>query len=57
MEFHENQARKPFSGLVMLYHYFRRKAVNRQTVRRLRELSPEQLRDIGLSKHDISHWE
>ena len=57
MEFNENRARRPFSGLIMIYHYFRRKAAHRQTVRKLRELSPEQLRDIGLSKDDLSHWE
>jgi len=57
MEFNENRPRRPFSGLVMIYHYFRRKAINRQTVRKLRGLSPEQLKDIGLSKHDLSYWD
>jgi len=57
MEFNENRPRRPFSGLVMIYHYFRRKVINRQTVRKLRGLSPEQLKDIGLSKHDLSYWD
>lgn len=57
MEFNENKARRPVFSLGVIYRYFQRKAINRKTVRLLRELSPEQLRDIGLSKHDLSHWD
>lgn len=57
MEFNENQARKPFLSLREIYRYFRQKSLNRQTVRQLRELSPDQLKDIGLSKHDLSYWD
>ncbi|MCS3432782.1 DUF1127 domain-containing protein [Klebsiella sp. BIGb0407] len=57
MEFNENQARRPVFSLRSIYRYFRRKSLNRKTVRILRELSPEQLRDIGLSKHDLSYWD
>lgn len=57
MGFDENHHRRPFHGLVMLYQYFRRIRQRRQTVRALRELSPEQLRDMGLTKDDLSRWE
>ncbi|WP_299998704.1 DUF1127 domain-containing protein [uncultured Cedecea sp.] len=57
MEFNENQARRPVFSLGAVYRYFRRKSLNRKTVRMLRELSPEQLKDIGLSKHDLSYWD
>jgi len=57
MEFNENQARRPVFSLKAVYRYFRRKSVNRKTARLLRELSPEQLKDIGLSKHDLSYWD
>lgn len=57
MEFNENQARRPVFSLKGLFQYFRRRSLNRQTARRLRELSPDQLKDIGLSKHDLSHWD
>ena len=57
MEFNENQARRPVFSLRAIYRYFQRKSVNRKTVRQLRELSSEQLRDIGLSKHDLSNWD
>lgn len=57
MAFNENQARRPVFSLMAVYRYFCRRAVNRKTVRLLRELNPEQLKDIGLSKHDLSHWD
>ncbi|VEB94974.1 Uncharacterized conserved small protein [Cedecea lapagei] len=57
MGFEENHHRKPFYGLVMLYHYFRRSRQRRQTLRALRELSPEQLRDMGLTRDDLSRWD
>jgi uncharacterized protein YjiS (DUF1127 family) len=58
MEFHKNPVRRPgLFSLRAVYRYFRQKSQNRQTVRQLRELSPEQLKDIGLSKHDLSYWE
>ncbi|EPF12866.1 MULTISPECIES: DUF1127 domain-containing protein [Cedecea] len=57
MGFDENHHRRPFHGLVMLYQYFRRIRQRRQTVRALRELSTEQLRDMGLTRDDLSRWE
>lgn len=57
MGFEENHSRRPFYGLVMLYQYFRRSRQRRQTLRALRELSPEQLRDMGLTRDDLSRWE
>lgn len=58
MEFNENQARRSvFFSPRAIYRYFRQKSLNRQTVRQLRELSPQQLKDIGLSKHDLSYWD
>lgn len=57
MGFEENHHRRPFFGLVMLYQYFRRSYQRRQTLRALRELSPEQLRDMGLTRDDLSRWD
>lgn len=58
MEFNENQARRPvFFSLKAIYRYFRQKSLNRQTVRELRKLSPQELKDIGLTQHDLSSWE
>ncbi|WP_425339022.1 DUF1127 domain-containing protein [Buttiauxella brennerae] len=56
MGFEENRPHKPFYGFVMIYRYFRQRWLNRQTARTLQGLSKEQLRDIGLTTDDISHW-
>lgn len=57
MEFNENQARRPVFNLKGIFRYFRRKLLNRKTIRQLRKLSPEQLKDMGISKHDLSYWD
>jgi len=56
MGFEENRPRRPFYGLVMIYQYFRQRRLLRQTKRTLKRLSKEQLKDIGLTTDDISHW-
>ena len=56
MGFEENRPRRPFYGLVMIYQYFRQRRLLRQTERTLKRLSKEQLKDIGLTTDDISHW-
>lgn len=58
MEFNENPAGKAvFFNFKAIFRYFRRKSLNRKTARLLRELNPEQLKDIGLSKHDLTYWD
>jgi len=56
MGFEENRPRRPFYGFVMIYQYFRQRRLLRQTERTLKGLSKEQLKDIGLTTDDISHW-
>ncbi|NIF33874.1 DUF1127 domain-containing protein [Enterobacter sp. Cy-643] len=57
MGFEENHSCRPFYGLVMLYQYFRRSRQRRRALRALRELSPNQLRDMGLTRDDLSRWD
>ncbi|MCY0773706.1 DUF1127 domain-containing protein [Enterobacter cloacae complex sp. 2022EL-00788] len=53
MEFNENRARQPFIAFVwiakMLRNWYR---INR-TRRILSQMSDEQLKDVGLSRHDV----
>lgn len=54
MGYDENRPHRPFYGLVMIYKYLRHQWLLRQTTRTLRRLTKEQLRDIGLTRDDIS---
>ncbi len=56
MGYEENRPHKPFYGFVMIYHYFRKRWVQRRNARALQGLSKEQLRDIGLTQDDLSRW-
>jgi len=57
MQFEDNRARKPFYGFVMIYLYIKRRWQRRQALRELHRLSHEDLKDIGLTRYDLSRWE
>lgn len=49
MEFHENRARQPFIGFVLLVRFIKKWWLQEQTRRVLQQMSDEQLKDIGLA--------
>jgi len=53
MEFHENRARRPFIGFVMLWQAFTRWRRQARAKRVLQRMSDAQLRDMGLERDDI----
>lgn len=53
MEFHENRARQPFIGFVLLVRFIKMVASG-QTRRVLQQMSDEQLKDIGLRRDQIN---
>lgn len=57
MEFNEHRTGKLVFNWRGILQYFKRKSLNKKTVRQLRELTPEQLKDLGLSRHDLSRWD
>lgn len=57
MEFNENRTGRLVFNWQGLFQYFKRKSLNKKTVRQLRELTPEQLKDLGISRHDLSQWD
>ena len=54
MEFHENRARLPFSGFVLLVRFIKKWCLQEQTRRVLQQMSDEQLKDIGLRRDQIN---
>ncbi|UMX82736.1 DUF1127 domain-containing protein [Klebsiella pneumoniae] len=52
MEFHENRARQPFIGFVLLVRFIKKWWLQEQTRRVLQQMSDEQLKDIGLRRPD-----
>lgn len=62
MEFHENRAAKPFSwGLIKAifiipYRHWQRQRMRACTRKILSQLSDAQLKDIGLTCHDVRHY-
>ncbi|HDU3036819.1 TPA: DUF1127 domain-containing protein, partial [Klebsiella pneumoniae subsp. pneumoniae] len=50
MEFHENRARQPFIGFVLLVRFIKKWWLQEQTRRVLQRMSDEQLKDIGLRR-------
>ena len=55
MEFHENRARQPFIGFVLLVAVYQKMVAFRsKRVRVLQQMSDEQLKDIGLRRDQIN---
>ncbi|HAT1613220.1 TPA: DUF1127 domain-containing protein [Raoultella planticola] len=54
MEFHENRAKQPFIGFVLLGRMIRKWWLRRQTRRVLQRMSDEQLRDVGLRRDQLN---
>ena len=54
MEFHENRARQPFIGFVLLVRFIKKWWLQEQTRRALQRMSDEQLKDIGLRRDQIN---
>lgn len=55
MEFFENRPKRPFIGLVQLWHWAKRAWERRKTRIILRNLSDEQLKDLGLRRDDLGY--
>jgi uncharacterized protein YjiS (DUF1127 family) len=53
MEFHENRARQPFIGFVLVWRIAKRWWVLHQTRRTLQRMSDEQLKDVGLRRDEV----
>ena len=53
MEFHENKAKAPFTGIVQLWQAVRTWWRKKQTRRVLQQMIDERLRDIGLSREYV----
>ncbi|HHG8771307.1 TPA: DUF1127 domain-containing protein [Raoultella planticola] len=54
MEFHENRARQPFIGFVLLIRAIKKWWLREQTRRLLQRMSDEQLKDVGLRRDQIN---
>ncbi|MCB3347405.1 DUF1127 domain-containing protein [Klebsiella pneumoniae] len=54
MEFHENRARQPFIGFVLLVRFIKKWWLQEQTRWVLQQMSDEQLKDIGLRRDQIN---
>ena len=53
MEFHENRAKQPFIGFVLLWRGLKKMYRRAQTRRVLQRMSDEQLKDVGLRRDQI----
>ena len=53
MEFHENRARQPFIGFVLLVRFIKKWWLQEQTRRVLQQMSDDQLIDSGLGRDQI----
>ena len=55
MEFFENRPKRPFVVFVHTWRWLMKKWQIRQTRKSLMRLSDEQLKDLGLSRHDLGY--
>lgn len=55
MEFFENRPKRPFVGLAQLWQWVKIKWERRKTRIILRNLSDEQLKDLGLRRDDLGY--
>lgn len=53
MEFHENRARQPFIGFILVWRFIKKQVILWQTRRILQGMSDEQLKDVGLRRDDV----
>jgi len=53
MEFHENKAKQPFIGFVLIWRASKAWRLRAQTRRVLQQMSNERLRDVGLRRDQI----
>lgn len=53
MEFHENRAKRPFVGFVMIWRAFKQWRRQAQAKKVLQGMSDAQLRDVGLKRDDV----
>ncbi|WP_336219556.1 DUF1127 domain-containing protein [Citrobacter amalonaticus] len=53
MEFHENRAKQPFTGFVLLWRAFKKWRIQAETRRILQQMSDERLKDLGLRRDQI----
>ncbi|MFV0264963.1 MAG: DUF1127 domain-containing protein [Kluyvera sp.] len=54
MEFHENRAKQPFIGFVLVWRFVKSWWRVQQTRRVLQRMSDEQLRDVGLRRDQVN---
>ncbi|MBJ3814262.1 DUF1127 domain-containing protein [Shimwellia pseudoproteus] len=52
MEFHENRARRPFIGFVLLWKFWKAWYRQHQSRKALDRMSDSQLKDVGLNRDD-----
>lgn len=53
MEFNENRAKRPFVVFIWLWEALKSGYRIHRTCRILQRMSDEQLKDVGLTRHDI----
>ena len=53
MEFHENRAKQPFIGFVLIWRAFKKWRLQVQTRRILQQMSDERLKVLGLRRDQI----
>lgn len=53
MEFHENRAKPPFAGFILLWRAYKRWRLRAYTRRALQQMSDERLKDIGLRRDQL----
>lgn len=53
MEFHENRARQPFIGFVLVGLFIKKQVILWRTRRVLQAMSDEQLKDVGLRRDEV----
>ena len=53
MEFHENKAKQPCIGFVLIWRAFKKWHLQAQTRRILQQMSDERLKDLGLRRDQI----
>ncbi len=53
MEFHENRARQPFIGFVLVGRFIKKQIILWRTRRVLQAMSDEQLKDVGLRRDEV----
>lgn len=53
MEFHENKAKRPFIGFVIIWWAYKAWRLRAQTRRTLQHMSDERLKDLGLRRDQV----